>query len=1557
VTKPSRLKSRRHALALTARSRLWLATRPCAEALEKRLFLSTTIAPDVADASVRNDTYADTNFGAAPELYIQDPTAGNDQQITFMRFNLSGISVINSATLELNGSLQTAGDPSVSAAAFAVANTTWAEGTGVGTIGVTADGITWNTQPAIGAAISGATATIASASPQIVDFNLTSYLQAQLNDGNTLVSIAIQSSTPSADYAQFDSKEGGTAPQLVIDDTPPSAPTASLSATTSNVTSGGTAETVVAEYTGPAAIQLNTIDSSNLSVTGPGSATVGGTVTVNSSNPDDVFATYSIVPPNGSSWTIPDNGSYTVALKSNQVEDANDNFAAPTSTGFSVAIPDNSPPVAGTPSAPNITTASGDTNTVTVVYTDNIAVSAGSIGTSDITISGPSAVNVTSVTKSSSSNTSPITATYTITKANGQPWAFADDGTYTITVVAGSVKDTSGNGDGTKTGSFSVSLPDTSPPVASSISAPNISVVGGDTSTVTVVYTDNVAVSAGTIATSNITVTGPSAIDITGVTTSPSSNASLITATYTITKASGQPWAFADNGTYTITVLAGSVKDTSGNGVASRTDTFSVSEPQPDTTPPTDVISAPYVTVTGGATETITVVYTDNVAVDAATIDNTSLSVTGPAGTLTLANLSKVPASNSPTITAVYIFNAPGGAWTAADNGTYTVTVPPNHVTDTSGNADAGGSTTFGVTISVPPPVALLTAPNITAPGGTTEAVTAVYTDTLGVDTSTIQPSNITVTGPHGALTVASASFTGSGKTVTATYLVDAPGGAWATAANGSYSVSLAALSVQDTSGNGVAAASTTFTVNATVIDTTPPAVAITAPSLTAASLLPERIVVVYTDPAGVDASTIRPSNLTVTGPDGALTVASVSNTPAGNSATVTATYSITPPGAGWTTAANGTYTVTFNANQVKDTVGNFSPAQSTDFVVNIPQPGNPNDTTFNGGSPISVPFDAEAAAVLPDGQMLIVGHQGNPGTGESQGVIEMLNADGTIATGFGTNGLVFTATGANEAFYDVIVQGSDFIVAGSDGGFLLQRYDLTGKLDTSFGTSGSVVTSFGGANEAAYTLAINSAGDIAAGGTSSGYFAFAEYNSNGALVTTFGQGGRQLFDVGGATNVVGKILFQSNGDLLAVGGSGSNVALVRLNTSGDADSTFGSSGLVIVPDLTTDTAITTGDRSEGLALESDGSILVANTTSAGHFGLVNLDSGGNLITTFGTNGLATSDFSSDDDADAVFVQPNGSIVVLGTTSLASTPTALAAFDQNGDPIASFGNLGQLTLPAAGVSPAEITSGGANTTAFGIQNAAGYLIVGTGGQASSTTSVRRLIVPGTTIQDTGTPLGAFGVSGRKNLKLTFTLANHTKVTLTLTNGAGEAYMASNGLHLVITAAAKGAALTITARGGAGRVTLGDVTVAGTLRTMAAKTADLAGTLSTTGGLGNISLGHVVAGSIAAVGNISSLTLESAASAKILAGANLAANSFSAGSIRTFKVTGSLTNSTIGAGLNPDANTVTGGSASIIRMITVHSIDAATRFIAGAFGTASIPKRVKKISADPHFEIL
>ncbi len=106
-----------------------------------------------------------------------------------------------------------------------------------------------------------------------------------------------------------------------------------------------------------------------------------------------------------------------------------------------------------------------------------------------------------------------------------------------------------------------------------------------------------------------------------------------------------------------------------------------------DDVPPTGVLTAANVTTGGLATHTFTVTWSDNVAVLVSSLDDGDLLVTGPNGFTTTANFVSVDQGpNGTPRTATYRINAPGGRWNVNDNGTYTVSVRANQVSDTNGN-------------------------------------------------------------------------------------------------------------------------------------------------------------------------------------------------------------------------------------------------------------------------------------------------------------------------------------------------------------------------------------------------------------------------------------------------------------------------------------------------------------------------------------------------------------------------------------------------------------------------------------------------------------------------------------------------------------------------------------------------------------------------------------------------------------------------------------------------------------------------------------------------------
>ena len=344
--------------------------------------------------------------------------------------------------------------------------------------------------------------------------------------------------------------------------------------------------------------------------------------------------------------------------------------------------------------------------------------------------------------------------------------------------------------------------------------------------------------------------------------------------------------------------------------------------------PPSASASAADITSVSSVNPSVSVKYTDDNAVNAATLDSNDLRVVGPGGFNSPLALSSVGAASGGSVTAGYTLTAPAGGWTASRNGTYYVVAQSNQVLDNDGNAvPAAAIGSFTVNIDAAPPIASASVPSVTAPSTNTKTVTVTYTDGTAVNTATLGTGNVTVTGPSFSVTPTFVSFTGAGGAVTATYTFSPPNSAttgWQSSNNGTYTINLVAGQVADTSGNTAAAGSVgSFTVT---LDTTAPTAAASASTVTSASASVP-ITVTYTDAnPGVRFSTLDAADVRVTGPNAfnsAVTLQSVS--PSSDGSPITATYLLAPPAGGWTAASNGSYSVVLQASQVSDTAGNVA--------------------------------------------------------------------------------------------------------------------------------------------------------------------------------------------------------------------------------------------------------------------------------------------------------------------------------------------------------------------------------------------------------------------------------------------------------------------------------------------------------------------------------------------------------------------------------------------------------------------------------------------------------
>lgn len=222
-----------------------------------------------------------------------------------------------------------------------------------------------------------------------------------------------------------------------------------------------------------------------------------------------------------------------------------------------------------------------------------------------------------------------------------------------------------------------------------------------------------------------------------------------------------------------------------------------------------------------------------------------------------------------------------------------------------------------------------------------------------------------------------------------------------------------------------------------------------------------------------------------------------------------------------------------------------------------------------------------------------------------------------------------------------------------------------------------------------------------------------------GDIDTSFGGG--TLVTPGGLTDdYVRGVAVQADGKPLVVGhgvfnnATGTDFMLLRHLRDGGLDPSFGTGGKV-------STAFNNGGRSDeaqAVAVQPDGKILVAGTSDQGasgyDFALARYNADGTLDATFGNGGRVTTAFGNGaDKAYALLLQPDGKIVVAGDSDQGANGKdfALARYNADGSLDAGFGNAGKVITPIGGNGASE------SIYALALQTVAGASrIVAVGGE-------------------------------------------------------------------------------------------------------------------------------------------------------------------------------------------------------------------------------------------------
>ena len=306
----------------------------------------------------------------------------------------------------------------------------------------------------------------------------------------------------------------------------------------------------------------------------------------------------------------------------------------------------------------------------------------------------------------------------------------------------------------------------------------------------------------------------------------------------------------------------------------------------------------------------------------------------------------------------------------------------------------------------------------------------------------------------------------------------------------------------------------------------------------------------------------------------------------------------------------------------------------------------------------------------------------------------------------FGTNGAVTTNIttypnrSSDNANATVVQPDGKVIVAGvtnlSLGSFALARYNADGSLDSSFGSGGVVSTSVGTSSAAIPAAPTFQAdGKIVAAGyatdsSNNQRFAVVRYNSDGSLDTSFGNHGQVMLNFGGSYDYAQAVTVQSDGKILVVGygyNGGTLAELARLNTDGSLDSSFGTSGMA-----TTNFGNNSGSLFYAVTVQSDGKILAA-AQNGSQLALARYSSNGTLDSSFGSGGVVITSLAGSSYPRSVAVQSDGKIVVGAQYYTSSAFFEVVRFNSDGSLDTSFGSGGSVTTTFADGATSHNASG------------------------------------------------------------------------------------------------------------------------------------------------------------------------------------------------------------------------------------------------------------------------
>jgi len=319
------------------------------------------------------------------------------------------------------------------------------------------------------------------------------------------------------------------------------------------------------------------------------------------------------------------------------------------------------------------------------------------------------------------------------------------------------------------------------------------------------------------------------------------------------------------------------------------------------------------------------------------------------------------------------------------------------------------------------------------------------------------------------------------------------------------------------------------------------------------------------------------------------------------------------------------------------------------------------------------------SVTVQPDGKIVVAGYSS---AGFSRDFLLIrLDADGRLDEGFGDTGKRLVEGGSgNDYGQSVMLQPDGKIVlaghssnASDNHDFSLIRLNANGSLDEGFGGTGKLLLDVGSGDDYGQSVILQPDGKIVMAGRnyngSSFDFRLIRLNTNGSLDQGFGDGGKLLLDVGSGSEYGESVIVQPDGKIVLAGrsynGSNFDFSLIRLNANGSLDQGFVDTSKLLLNVGGSD------EYGESVILQPDGKIVVAGYSSNGNtrdFSLIRLNANGSLDQGFGDGGKRLLDVGGDDDiGQSVILQPDGKIVVAGSSRSASNKYEFSLIRLNAD--------------------------------------------------------------------------------------------------------------------------------------------------------------------------------------------------------------------------------------------------------------------------------------------------